>query len=317
MFIDKSCTLASPKANVPEAIQKHIFPNMPVRKTVKKKNTSPIDDEQAIRAEAGYYIPVTTPALDRTQWECNVNGYNFRQIRYMNMFQNISRHMEGRWYTQKELTDKILFAVERNGRYVALLVLSGNILESSIINTYNDHILTAKTRVAMLAWMQHNRIEEKYSSPKEDCRSPLNQPLHINAVTQYAPWEKMTLQQMLALPAEEVANAPLYYLNLNLKINTIMLLRYQSPDFQDDEIVLLEERYPYIRHLFVAADNNNPEAQYVLHLMYSDAILFNYCDYRRATIWYQRAISNGWLDLAPDKEDIKLTGFDFPLNNRI
>ena len=96
-----------------------------------------------------------------------------------------------------------------------------------------------------------------------------------------------------------------------------MLLRYQSPDFQDDEIVLLEERYPSIRHMFVAADNNNPEAQYVLHLMYSDAILFNYCDYRRADIWYQRAISNGWLDLAPDKDDIKLTGFDFPLNNRI
>ena len=169
----------------------------------------------------------------------------------------------------------------------------------------------------MLAWMQHNRIEEKYSSLTEDCRIPLNQPLHINAVPQYAPWEEMTLQQMLSLPAEEVANAPLYYLNLNLKINTIMLLRYQAPDFQDDEIALLEERYPYIRHLFVAADNNNPEAQYVLHLMYSDAILFNYCDYRRADIWYQRAVSNGWLDLAPDKDDIKLTGFDFPLNNRL
>ena len=317
MFIDKSCTLASPKANVPEAIQKHIFPNMSGRKTVKKKNAPPIEDEQAIRAEAEYYIPVNTTALDRPQWECNINGYNFRQIKYITMFQNISRHMEGRWYTQKELTDKILFAVERNGRYVALLVLSGNILESSIINTYNDHILTAKTRVVMLAWMQHNRIEEKYSSLTEDCRIPLSQPLHINAVTQYAPWEKMTLQQMLALPAEEVANAPLYYLNLNLKINTIILQRYQSPDFQEGETALLKERYPYIRHMFVAADNNNPEAQYVLHLMYSDAILFNYCDYRRADIWYQRAVSNGWLDLAPEKDDIKLTGFDFPLNNRI
>lgn len=316
-FIDKKYMPASPNAAVPEAVQRHIFPDLPVPQKTEIKNASPSDDEQIILKEAEYYIPTAAPGLDRPQWEVNINGYNFRQIKYIAMFQNISRHMDGRWYQQKELTDKILFAIERNGRYAALLVLNGNTMESGIINTYSDPILTAKTRVVMLAWMQHNQIEEKYSSLREDCRLPLNQPLHFNAVTQYEPWEKMTLKQMLAIPTEELADASWYYLNLYMKLNTIPLSRYPSPSLQEDELALLKERYPYIRHLFAAAEHNHPEAQYVLHLMYSNAVISQYRDHRRANIWYQRAITNGWPDSAPEKDDIKLTGFDFPLNNRL
>lgn len=183
-----------------------------------------------------YYDSAFDPALERHEWECNINGY------------------------------------------IALLKLNGNIMEYSSLHTFNDHILTAKSWAAMLIWMQRNNIHEKYDNLDEDCRILENQPIHIQPLTEYAPWE----------------------------INTTSLLRYTPPASQDDELALLKERHSYAGRLFTAAADNNAEAQYVLHLMYSDGVLLAYRDHRRASIWYQRAIDNGWLKLAPEKDDISL-----------
>jgi hypothetical protein len=73
------------------------------------------------------------------------------------------------------------------------------------------------------------------------------------------------------------------------------------------------KNYPVARPLFEAAFSDNPEAQYVMSLLYSDQYCSN-INRRLADKWYNLARENGWAKIAPAQKDIHATGFS--LNGR-
>jgi hypothetical protein len=107
----------------------------------------------------------------------------------------------------------------------------------------------------------------------------------------------------LELPEAEIG--PGFYLSLNMKLTETFLLRPPAPSLSDDEQEYLQKNLPWGKRLFQAAFAGNPEAQYAMSLFYRD----HHCsaaDRCLAEEWYLRAVSNGWLEIAPAKKDVRI-----------
>ena len=94
----------------------------------------------------------------------------------------------------------------------------------------------------------------------------------------------------------------------------VRLLKAKAPTLGTNELDYLSDCFPWANRIYEAAQNENPEAEYVMSLIYRDG----YCivpDIRLAEIWYKRAISHNWLQIAPAKKDICIEGFNLEEKN--
>ena len=110
------------------------------------------------------------------------------------------------------------------------------------------------------------------------------------------------------LAAEDEDVGPGFYLRMyrNLYM-TDLLVWGPKPPVDADDLDYLQKLWPFAGKIFKAAAAGNPEACYVMHLIYSDGNFnFREPDFHWGEIWYKKAVVNGWLEIAPDKEDIVL-----------
>ena len=239
--------------------------------------------------------------------QCKINDYNFRLIKSKASFQGLCHTYSLPWLSYKKLAGMTLYAIERNGRYLGVITVKGNISENVFINDCNCSILQAKCHTAYLAWVRHHNLERTATWP-EDCVAALEQNFDIEPLD-YDEFNNISLIEMLDMP--ERSASPGFFLQLYRKLAEASLLRPLAPDQSADEQEYLFKKFPYGQLIFQAAFAGNPEAQYVMSIFYRD----NHCiapDSLRAEIWYKRAIANGWLEIAPAQKDVRI---DFYLHN--
>ena len=233
--------------------------------------------------------------------ECRINDYNFRLIPSIDIFRSIIHPFMLRVLDYREYIGKTFYAIERNGRYIGAMILNGHTVEQeSIVDDYDD-LLQAKGHIAYLAWVRHHHLERKYFG-RDECEDAMQQEFIIEPL-KHDKWDSMSLMEMLELPETEIS--PGFYLSLNMKLTETFLLRPPAPSLSDDEQEYLQKNLPWGKRLFQAAFAGNPEAQYAMSLFYRD----HHCsaaDRCLAEEWYLRAVSNGWLEIAPAKKDVRI-----------
>ena len=298
---------------LPESLVRVAFPELRPRSGEAEDRKPALDIELELRKEENYYRrELWDSQLLRPSWECRINGYDFRQLHSFEGFCNIRKHYNVYWPGKEELQDKIYFGVERNGRYLGLVTLEGEVIQYIDYPCERDDISVARLRIAVLAWMRQMGLAEKHSSRQEDCQLALEQDFNIGPLED-SPWENMSLRQMLSLSEAETGRG--YYLQLYRKLYaTPIWADSKLPPDDEEEMAYFHEHWPCGGRIFVAAERGEPEAQYVMHLLYSDGYCFNRRDYRRSGAWYGLAVKNGWRKLVQEQENIRLMGFKLPVS---
>ena len=233
--------------------------------------------------------------------ECSINDYNFRLIPSIIKYRAITRYNMIPRRSYRNLTDKAMYAIERNGRYLGVFKVKGNIVEEESPQDYDDIITRTKCHIAYLTWVNHHNLERNNYWP-EDCETALKQEFSIEPIKNNE-FDNLRLEEMLNLPNKDLR--PGFFLSLYRKFAEVTLLYPPSPSPSDNEQEYLLKNFPWGRQIYQAAFAGNPEAQYVMSLFYQD----NYCitaSYRLAEQWYKRARANGWLEIAPAKKDVRI-----------
>ena len=242
----------------------------------------------------------------RTEWEWRINGYNFRDIRSERVYHTLRRHYPAGYVAPEELQQKIYFCVERNGRTLALMVIDGGVIQH--INTIcwtQGGILEAKLYIVIRKWQElcGLQLAERFSWNRN--LSIAGRQFNISRLQPDTRYGKADLWR-LAAEDEEVGQG--FYLRMyrNLYM-TDLLVWGPKPPVDADDLDYLQKLWPFAGKIFKAAAAGNPEACYVMHLIYSDGNFnFREPDFHWGEIWYKKAVANGWLEIAPDKEDIVL-----------
>ena len=242
----------------------------------------------------------------RTEWEWRINGYNFRDIRSERVYHTLRRHYPAGYVAPEELQQKIYFCVERNGRTLALMVIDGGVIQH--INTIcwtQGGILEAKLYIVIRKWQElcGLQLAERFSWNRN--LSIAGRQFNISRLQPDTRYGKADLWR-LAAEDEEVGQG--FYLRMyrNLYM-TDLLVWGPKPPVDADDLDYLQKLWPFAGKIFKAAAAGNPEACYVIHLIYSDGNFnFREPDFHWGEIWYKKAVANGWTEIAPDKEDIVL-----------
>ena len=242
----------------------------------------------------------------RTEWEWRINGYNFRDIRSERVYHTLRRHYPAGYVAPEELQQKIYFCVERNGRTLALMVIDGGVIQH--INTIcwtQGGILEAKLYIVIRKWQElcGLQLAERFSWNRN--LSIAGRQFNISRLQPDTRYGKADLWR-LAAEDEEVGQG--FYLRMyrNLYM-TDLLVWGPKPPVDADDLDYLQKLWPFAGKIFKAAAAGNPEACYVMHLIYSDGNFnFREPDFHWGEIWYKKAVANGWTEIAPDKEDIVL-----------
>ena len=236
-----------------------------------------------------------------------ISGYNFRHIRSERVYHTLRMHYQAGYVAPEELQQKIYFCVERNGRTLAIMVIDGGVIRH--INTIcwtQGRILEAKLYIVIRKWQELCGLQLAECFGWNRKLSITGRQFHISRLQPDPRYGKASLW-WLAAEDEEVGSG--FYLSMYRNLYRTDLLFWESkPTKEDDELDYLQKQWPFARKIFKAAAAGNPEACYVMHLLYSDGNfnLFHELDLRRAERWYKKAAANGWLEIAPDKEDIVL-----------
>ena len=244
-------------------------------------------------------IPFTPVDLER---ECRINDYTFRLVHSSERYEKITRGYG--FHGRGKAKAYPVYTIERNGRYLATIEFEDGLANHCHVRDYRDSRLQAKCRIAYMKWLQHFDIEEKYP-PYTNFYHALEQDFTIEPVDK-TKWEQMSLRDLLAVPKEKIDSG--YYLYFYQNLVDASLLRPRGPKPEDDEYEYWVKNYPVARPLFEAAFSDNPEAQYVMSLLYSDQYCSN-INRRLADKWYNLARENGWAKIAPAQKDIHATGF--------
>lgn len=233
-------------------------------------------------------------------YECNICGYNFRLISSIEQFCHIVRSMEGIRIFEKEVQPKAtaLVAVERNGKYLAGIVLDGK-QRIHMYRRYEQNILSeVKLHAVCAYWEKKAGVESECS--RSEYRE-LEVQMQEQELTDKAAVE-ISLRQLLQTPSENIWEG--YFLLLHLRMAEAGLPLVSIPADEVDEQAYLMEKIPVGERIFTAAFQENAEAEYVMHLLYSDFSCFSHPCRRLAKRWFLRAISHGWREIAPEKRDI-------------
>ena len=288
---------------MPASLLKLMFPDYAPPPRGKVWDYSDAWQIQEFRQEREFYH-VAKP--ERKAWECSINGYDFRQIRDERAFHNIRKHYNPDAAPAEELQEKIYFCLERNGRTLCTMVIDDNVITHRDIICRVDRILRAKLLILIRKWQEicHLRYYDGFAwedSGLLQGRSFVVSPLQDD------PWEDKCLGAMLVMAEEDIK--PGYYLQVYRKMYaTDLLFLGPKPAAGVDDLACLRKQWPYARRIFDAAAADNPEAQYVMHLIYADGNfnLFNEPDYNRSQQWYKKSVENGWLEQRPNKNDVTL-----------
>ena len=292
-------------AEVPYSVLKRFFPRLKEKFLDSAHSTSDYQKYEIEAESKNYTLTIMNGDKDRHYWETNINGFNFRQIHFIKVFQNISRTMECFWYEEEELRDKILFAIENNGRYTALIQIKDKYVVQFDHRDSGAPPLVFKQDIAFNYWLLQTGLKEmhphtdKYNLPYSDPNM-----FFVKPVTKIHTWENLSIQDMLLIPVERITAG--YYIYLYKKLNTINIMRHPRKDDVIDEFDYLKDLCPYAAPIFEAAKQNNPEAQYVMHLMYVDGFFFRGRDYSHGDVWYTRALKNNWLTNSLDKNIVNI-----------
>ena len=262
---------------------------------------------QEYQQEAAFH---QSRGVRKREWEYGISGYNFRQIREERAFRSIRKHYNPHAVPEEELQHKIYFCIERNGRTMCTLAIAGDTIRQ-IDYSYHiwsrDEILMAKLQLVIRKWRELCGLQMKCVGGREDNRLLSGRSFHINQLPLEEPWETMSLLKMESMADDEIR--PGFYLHMyrNLYATGLLFLG-PLPSGEVDDIECLQEQWPFARRLLLAAAAGNPEACYVMHLIYVDGNfnLFHTPDFRRSEQWYKKAVANGWLAMAPDKDDIEI-----------
>ncbi|WP_028128964.1 hypothetical protein [Selenomonas sp. AE3005] len=244
-------------------------------------------------------------------WECKINGYNFRLIPSIDKFKRMAWNLSSSHVTQRmdEVKEKSIscFAVERNGRYLGFIWLQDKTVMLDWFPEYKNYILMAKCHIAFLYWMKRNGLERNLCLNDDDSYVALNQPFNVEPVQKDQEWEKLSILEMMSKTPRAG-----YYLSYYRKLVEGRLLRTYSPALTEDEGEYIAKHYTWGIPIYEAAVRGNAEAQYVMSLFYRDGVCTAYPDRRRGEEWYKRAVESGWLEIAPDQGDIQIAGFPLP-----
>ena len=249
-------------------------------------------------------------------WECKINGYNFRLIPSIDKFKRIAWNLSSSHVIERmsKVKGKTLscFAVERNGRYLGFILVEDINIVLDWFPDYNNYLMMAKCHLAFLYWAKRNCLErDDYSLNADDSYGALAQPFNVEPVHKDAEWEKLNILEMMSKTPR-----PGYYLSYYRKLAEAKLLRSRPPKLTEDEGEYIAKQYAWGKPIYEAAVKGNPEAQYIMSLFYSDSVCTFGTDMRRSNEWYKRAVESGWLEIAPDKGSMQIAGFPLPKNKR-
>ncbi|SFT78155.1 hypothetical protein SAMN02910356_02083 [Selenomonas sp. GACV-9] len=292
------------KNPLPVSLRKWLFPEYEAPPQRQRWTFSQEWLEKELDEEASYYHD---RAADKAGWECCINGYNFRQIGDKRAFVNIRKHYEVGYLQPEDLQAKTYFCIERNGRTLCTMVIDGNRITRMEDVCRRDEILRVKVRIVMRKWQEMFGLEYNGGFTREDPRLLAGRQFHIGPVQDVGCWEDTSLRRMLAVPETEQSVG--YFLQLYRKTYaTDILLRGTVPPEEADELRYLQHQWPFAAKIFQAAEAGEPEAQYVMHLLYADGNFGGFPQpyYRQSAAWYQKALDNGWRLTAPFVDDVIL-----------
>lgn len=283
--------------SVPRTVLKYAFPKLkhkfPEEPILYDKDDINIESELVLEKKY-YQFTVISGNRNRSYWECNINGFNFRQIHFISAFQNISRTFDCYWYDEQELEDKILFAIENNGRYTGLLQIDGDSIVKLDICDICDESLKHYQELAIYAWLEHTNLIKTNQLNSDISPSDIqNEFFNVKPITRIDKYDNIPLIELLSIPDQERVNG--YYTSLYKKINSININRIDTN--------------PCISLLFKAANENNAEAQYILHLIYIDGLLTRKREYFEGIKWLKRAVENGWMQINFDMNYASISNY--------
>lgn len=291
-------------AYVPASLRQRMFPDyVPTSRRTKPKECLAECLVRELEQEAGFYHEAK---VDRTGWACSINGYNFRQIRDERAFHNIRKHYEAGYVPKEDFQDKAYFCVERDGRTLCIMVIDGNRITHIDDISRRDVILWASLHIVIHKWREMHELIYDNGFVMEDVRLWAGREFRIVPLPADE-WENVSLRELLVIPEEEIKAG--YYLQLYRKLYaTGLLFTGSKPSADEDEIACLQQQWPFAGRILSAAEAGNPEAQYVMHLLYADGNfnLFHEPDYRRSEQWYKKAVESGWLQQRSRQDDVTL-----------
>lgn len=300
-----SASTLNSKNHIPQEILQVIRKELQLSSTeTNAKDQLPISEEWNMERflalnEQSFHRKDFTYHEEELAYECSICGYNFRLISSIEQFCHIVRSIEGTRIQQNELRQKAtaLLTVERNGNYLAGIVLNGK-QEHRIYRKYDQNTLSeVKLHAVCDFWKIKNGIGDV------DARYrywELAGQLQVEMITDKT-MEPFSLRQLLQIPSEKLRKG--YYLLLHRRMAEAGLPLVKAPGNDMDEKSYLMEEIPIGDKIFTAAFQGNAEAEYALHLLYSDFSCFSRPCRHMANRWYRKAVEHGW---TPEKMDVRL-----------
>jgi len=234
---------------------------------------------------------------EEKSFECKINGYNIRRIHSFKRFTNIFQRAVKKGNNHHFNKDSKVFAVEKDGRYVDVVVLNEkkyvdemnnfSLLYGDIVEENNVHHETA----AILSyWSSHFEIDcSKY---RYKFKKSMFKNFVIESVDEDKNFENLSLLKLLQLPEEKICKG--YYLMLYRRFAEVNLCISSDLKHFDNEKDFLMNLFPLGERIYNAAFGGNAEAQYVLSRMYRCYFCFKYFSMERFNYWYKKAVKNGW-----------------------
>ncbi|SFT33791.1 hypothetical protein SAMN02910356_00084 [Selenomonas sp. GACV-9] len=244
------------------------------------------------------------------EFECNINGYNFRLVRHTLYLRRISEAMDSKLeYRWQEIADysTILFTIDINGIYVAYIEVRWDVDRYTEKNKFevislcgpNDRPVPLFIKLLCYYWAALNRFygadgalkldrEEKWLYRRTKYRV---QQLDPNSVV----YDNYHLDEMLDLPAYTRTTG--YYVILERRLRkqeNIQRMSMASWQSADDESSYLQYLLPWITPIWEDAQHENPGAEYILGLIYSSGRYIP-VNKEREAFWLKRSARHGYL----------------------
>ncbi len=231
--------------------------------------------------------------------ECNINGYNFRLVSSLSVFRQIFslwnlnfRHLIQQYADR----DSVLISIDHNGVYCGMAIVNDEtvkMFQKSI--SMDNAIRSANIQLAYAKWLLHTGLKESADNDnyKPNEFKDILWKIPVNPVEKDSVYEPLGLQSLLDLPDDNVH--PGYYLYLFRRFMETNILHPDPPTIKDDEYEYLQEHFPLGTRIYKEAWAGNPEAQFVMSLMYDeDSTRFWLKSSPRSIAWLKKANESGW-----------------------
>lgn len=238
--------------------------------------------------------------------ECKINGYNIRLIPSPKVFRRLAQIMSSTHFLDHDAKyipgHTAQYAMERNGRYLKLAYVEDDAI---LWETGRPDVMAplfAKAELAFHVWKYRvgltGRVLDRAGEVRWTSQDFVVEPPDPD------PWAGKSMWDMMNAPESEIGRG--YFLSFYRKFLEVQLLRSRLPKSDEDEREAMMRKFPCGKRIFDAAWEGNPEAQYVMSLLYRNINhYFASSDVARASEWYKKACENGWREIAEPK-DIRL-----------